>query len=87
MLLPDERRTRTVLAWMGLSVENYARQAGISTRYLWHILKSDKVPSQALLRLLQQTMGDAAWNFATGASDSLPARQPPNTEATEMPPP
>lgn len=79
--IPDERRTRTVLAWMGLSVENYARQAGISTRYLWHILKGEKVPSQALLRRLQQTMGDAAWSFATGASDSLPANnEPPKKE-------
>jgi transcriptional regulator with XRE-family HTH domain len=81
LTVPDERRVRTVLAWMGLSVEKCARQAGISTRYLWLVLKGEYIPSQAFLRRLRQAMGDAAWSFATGASDSLPANnEPPKKE-------
>jgi transcriptional regulator with XRE-family HTH domain len=73
---------RTVLAWMGFSVQRYAQEAGVSARYLWLILKGGYVPSQALLSRLRQAMGDAAWSFATGASDSLPANQELPKEGT-----
>ena len=72
---PQLAPARTACAWRGLTVEQWARAAEVSTRYLWRILNGESRPSAEILGRLRAALGEEAWSYAVGASDRLPHDQ------------
>lgn len=65
------RRFKAVLDLRGLGVEEVARQAGVSSRHIWFALRNERRPSAAVLAHIRAAVGEAGWQFATGAVNTL----------------
>lgn len=65
------RRFKAALDLRGLGVEEVARQAGVSSRHIWFALRNERRPSAAVLAHIRAAVGEAGWQFATGAVNTL----------------
>lgn len=65
------RRFRSALELRGLGVEELARQARVSSRHVWFVLKGERRPSASLLGTIREALGPDGYRFAVGEVDTL----------------
>lgn len=73
---PNARRTRAALQVAGRSVADVAREAGISTRYMYDVIDGLRPPSARAAAALQGALGSDGWRYALGQTDTLPCPAP-----------
>jgi hypothetical protein len=62
---------KAVLATQELTIAGFAQRLGISEGYLWRVIGGRGRPAAALWGRMRQQLGQAGWDFATGAVDTL----------------
>ena len=65
------RRFRAALDLRELGVEDIARQARVSARHVWFVLKGERRPSANLLSTIRDAVGVDAWAWVCGETDVL----------------
>lgn len=72
----DHRRYNAALALLGLTHEDVAREAKVSSRHIWFCIRGDRRLTEPLAAIMKRVLGEDGWAFATGKSEFLRAQCP-----------
>jgi len=79
--LVNYRRFRAVLDLRGMDVEELARQACVSSRHIWFVLRGQRRPSSVVLDAIRGALGPSGWAFAVGDCNTLADEGAPHAAA------
>lgn len=65
------RRLRAVLVLQETEVGGLARKLSVTSQHLWHVVTGKRRGSEEMLRGIRGAIGEAAWRFVAGQTDTL----------------